>query len=106
MEKKRKSFPRFYFLSDDELIDILANSKDLDIIQMHLKACFDNVVKLTIIDEDVIEQIHSNEKEVVKLKKVVRTKEVIEKWLDLLQGTIRETLHTCFKDAMKDYVNQ
>jgi len=55
MEKKRKAFPRFYFLSDDELIDILANSRDLDIIQGHLKACFDNVVKLTIIDDDVIE---------------------------------------------------
>lgn len=26
METKRVAFPRFYFLSDDELIDILANS--------------------------------------------------------------------------------
>jgi dynein heavy chain len=32
MELKRGSFPRFYFLSDDELIDILANSTDLKII--------------------------------------------------------------------------
>jgi len=39
-------------------------------------------VKLSIIDDDVIEGIHSSEKEHVKLKKVVRTKEVIEKWLD------------------------
>jgi dynein heavy chain len=106
MEKKRKAFPRFYFLSDDELIDILANSKDLDIIQKHLKACFDNVVKLTIVEEDVISEIHSGEKEVVKLKKVVRTKEVIEKWLDMLQSTIKETLHSCFKDAAKEYNTQ
>jgi dynein heavy chain len=106
MERKRKAFPRFYFLSDDELIDILANSKDLDIIQKHLKACFDNVVKLTIVEEDVISEIHSGEKEVVKLKKVVRTKEVIEKWLDMLQSTIKETLHSCFKDAAKEYNTQ
>jgi hypothetical protein len=32
MELKRGAFPRFYFLSDDELIDILANSTNLDII--------------------------------------------------------------------------
>lgn len=107
MEKKRKAFPRFYFLSDDELIDILANSKNLKIIQGHLKACFDNVYKLTINpDDDSIEEIHSNEGEVAKLKKVVRTKEVIENWLKMLQLSIRETLHSCFKDAAKDYMSK
>lgn len=51
MELKRGIFPRFYFLSNDELIDILANSQDLNIIQQHMKTCFDNIVKLDIVDE-------------------------------------------------------
>ena len=71
-----------------------------------MKACFDNVVKLTIIDDDVIERIHSSEKEVVKLKKVVRTKEVIEKWLDQLQSQIKDTFYNLLKEALKDYNTQ
>jgi dynein heavy chain len=106
MEKKRKPFPRFYFLSDDELIDILANSRDLKIIQGHLKACFDNLVALTIGDDEIIEKIHSSEKEVLKLKKPTRTKDVIEVWLKNLQINIRDTLFNYLKEGIKDYGNQ
>ena len=64
------------------------------------------MVKLTIIDDDVIEKIHSSEKEVVKLKKVVRTKEVIEKWLDQLQLQIKDSFYNFLKEAIKDYDTQ
>jgi dynein heavy chain len=67
MELKRTAFPRFYFLSSDELIDILANAQNLDIIQGHLKTCFDNIVKLSIGDDGIeIQGMNSNEKEYVQ----------------------------------------
>jgi len=33
METKREAFPRFYFLSDDEVLEILAKSDDTGIVQ-------------------------------------------------------------------------
>jgi len=84
MELKRGAFPRFYFLSDDELIDILANSTNLDIIQGHLKTCFDNIVRIDIEDGIDVKAMNSNEKEKVPLSKVVKARNNVEGWLLLL----------------------
>ena len=43
LETKRQAFPRFYFLSNDELLEILAKSNDLEVIQQNLRTCFDNI---------------------------------------------------------------
>jgi dynein heavy chain len=78
MTMKRKAFPRFYFLSNDELIDILANSQDLAIIQQHLKTCFDNIVKLEIVDGETIKGMYSGEGEMVPFKTDVKARNAVE----------------------------
>jgi dynein heavy chain len=71
METKRAAFPRFYFLSDDELLEILANSDNKDVIMLHLKTLFDNLFKLDIADfSGEITRMYSREKECVEFQKV------------------------------------
>lgn len=48
LETKRQLFPRFYFISNDDMLEILGNSKKPQLIQVHLKKLFDNVNKIRI----------------------------------------------------------
>lgn len=46
LETKRHIFPRFYFISNDDMLEILGNAKRPDLIQPHYKKLFDNLNKL------------------------------------------------------------
>jgi len=46
-------FPRFYFISDDDLLSILGSS-DLKVVSMHLMKLFDNCKKFKLENEKII----------------------------------------------------
>uniref|UniRef100_A0A803WAD3 Dynein axonemal heavy chain 17 n=1 Tax=Ficedula albicollis TaxID=59894 RepID=A0A803WAD3_FICAL len=46
LDMKRLAFPRFYFISSADLLDILSNGTNPQLVQRHLPKLFDNLAKL------------------------------------------------------------
>jgi dynein heavy chain, axonemal len=48
LETKKVIFPRFYFISNDDLLEILGQSKNPPGVMHHMKKLFDNIKKLKL----------------------------------------------------------
>lgn len=75
IEKKRNAFGRFYFLSDDDLLKILSQTKDVERIQDHLTKVFENIAELDFDKHKKIIAMNSNEKEKIKFVRPVDPKD-------------------------------
>lgn len=94
LEEKRIAFPRFFFLSNDELLEILAKSQDLDAIQKNLKKCFEAIYRLDMGEEGsrFVQAMISPENEKIGFLKPLSTKEEVEVWLMKVQENMIEAL--------------
>ena len=52
LETKRLAFPRFYFVSSADLLDILSNGNQPKIVMRHLTKLFDSMAKLKFKQDD------------------------------------------------------
>ena len=106
LETKRMAFPRFYFLSNDELLEILSQAKDPRAVQPHLRKCFDNLVKLEFSADEGSSDIlamFSGENEKVGLGKNLKARGNVEEWLTAVEKKMKETLHGLMKAGLIDY---
>ena len=79
LEGKRSSFPRFYFIGDDDLLEILGQAQNPAVIQAHLKKLFQGVYKVQFSDDEKrVKALVSGEGEVVRLENPVEITEKVE----------------------------
>lgn len=77
LENKRRDFPRFFFLSNDELLQILAAAQDIMKVEKHLNKIFENIMKLSMgegINSNQIQKMISAEGEGVTFQPSVKVK--------------------------------
>ncbi|ERL87542.1 hypothetical protein D910_04933 [Dendroctonus ponderosae] len=132
LETKRVAFPRFYFLSNDELLDILAQTRNPHAVQPHLRKCFDAISKLEfgmkpaeegeeskegakegkkekaptmVLTTDIIAMI-SPEGERVQLSKGLKARGNVEDWLGKVEESMFLSLKKCMKVSISHYMQK
>ena len=109
LETKRSAFPRFYFLSNDELLEILAQTRDPQAVQPHLRKCFDALTKLEFGKEtgsvDIAAML-SPEGERIELTKNLKARGNVEDWLMDVQKSMIQSLNRLLKEGVADYARR
>ncbi|KAG8527498.1 uncharacterized protein KY384_007650 [Bacidia gigantensis] len=109
LERERLSFPRFYFVGDEDLLEIIGNSSDTLRIAKHFRKMFAGLAGLLMDEEAIITGFTSKEGEEVKLRSsisLIKTPKIND-WLAALERNMRTTLaellseaETCFGDIV------
>lgn len=105
LERERSSFPRFYFVGDEDLLEIIGNSKNTRRIMKHLKKMFAGISTLQM-DEDETQLLgfSSREGEEVYFRTPIVLKNFpkINDWLAKVESEMRVSLAYLLSQAIAE----
>ena len=117
LERQRSSFPRFYFVGDEDLLEIIGNSKDPIQVQRHVGKMFAAIATLECVcsspaqggevagqeqHPDQVVGMSSREGEIVQYDTLIDVKKTpkINDWLSLVESQMQVSLATLLAKAV------
>ena len=107
LEMKRLAFPRFFFLSNDNLLEILSETKDPARVNPHIKKAFEGIQSLEFQPDKQITAFISPEKEKVPMVTVIdphKARGNVEQWLVEVEAGMLETVRDVIMKSMSDHL--
>ncbi|CAL6104222.1 Dynein_heavy chain [Hexamita inflata] len=110
LHSKRLAFARLFFISDDELLDLLAQAKNPHMLQGHMRKLFENVVSVELVNNvqagglEIVSLI-SEEGEKLVLTQSVKPRGSITAWLQTLEQKMKQSVAKAVKQAIDGYQN-
>eukprot|EP01061_Rhynchopus_euleeides_P030593 TRINITY_DN5081_c0_g1_i1.p1 TRINITY_DN5081_c0_g1~~TRINITY_DN5081_c0_g1_i1.p1 ORF type:complete len:4809 (+),score=2467.50 TRINITY_DN5081_c0_g1_i1:97-14523(+) len=97
LENQRRNFPRFYFVGDEDLLEIIGHSKEPQAVQKHFKKMFAGITLLDIDESEqhpIITGMRSFEGEAVPFRGNVDLGKVpaVNDWLKAIEASMQEAL--------------
>ncbi|KAF7661524.1 hypothetical protein LDENG_00258930 [Lucifuga dentata] len=114
LETKRLTFPRFYFVSASDLLEIVSKGTQPKQVTRHLLKLFDNIADLRFKDSEkgrggeedgkaVAIGMYSREGEYVQFSEPCICEGQAESWLGALESTMRSTVRKEIQEAVATY---
>eukprot|EP00965_Chrysotila_dentata_P070236 2319964-Pleurochrysis_carterae.AAC.1 len=104
LDSKRQGFPRFYFVSDHTLLELLSRGADGDAIQPHLPALFAGIARTDFESAEAtnISSIVSAQGEALELPQHVAVENSIEDTLSRLETAMRAAVGAAVRQAVTE----
>jgi dynein heavy chain len=104
LETKRNGFARFYFLSNDELLEILSQTKDPTRVQPFLSKVFEAMNKVTFNPDNDILNMISPEGEAIQFPDpCVTHQKAVEVWMCELEACMCSAIRAAMQKGITTY---
>ncbi|XP_028131634.1 dynein axonemal heavy chain 7-like [Diabrotica virgifera virgifera] len=102
LDKMRDIFPRFYFISNEEFIKAISNSKEMLITEHFLNKLFQNIHHLKVTDNKIVAVVGNNGEE-LNFRNILEVNPTLEATFKKVEEEIRSVLKLEIVECYKVY---